>query len=62
MKKAMERRVAQQRRDCNLAVVLICTILMFLATHTPRIFTNIFEAVTINSVRTFFVFVPFFSF
>ena len=70
MKAALERRAAQQKRDCNLAIVLICTILMFLVTHTPRcddklmnldnfltnfpprIFTNIFEAITINSVLT----------
>ena len=37
MKAALERRVAQQKRDCNLAIVLICTILMFLVTHTPRL-------------------------
>jgi len=50
VKKSSERRMAQQKRDCNLAIVLICTILMFLATHTPRIMTGIFEAVTISSV------------
>ena len=49
-KKVRERKVAQQKRDYNLAVVLICTILMFLATHTPRIMTGLFEAVTIGSV------------
>ena len=42
--------MAQQKRDLNLAIVLICTILMFLATHTPRIMAGIFEAVTINAV------------
>ena len=40
MKAALERRVAQQKRDCNLAIVLICTILMFLVTHTPRYVTD----------------------
>ena len=50
MRKALARRAAQEKRDYNLAVVLICTILMFLATHTPRIMTSMFEAVTIGSV------------
>ena len=46
----MARRRAQQKRDYNLALVLICTILIFLATHTPRIVTGLLEAVTIGSV------------
>ena len=49
-RKALARRRAQQKRDYNLALVLICTILIFLATHTPRIVTGLLEAVTIGSV------------
>ena len=65
-KKTAEKRIAQQKRECNLAVVLSFTVLMFLLTHAPRysfsflrsiciqpffrIMTNIYEAITINSV------------
>eukprot|EP00092_Neocalanus_flemingeri_P018501 GFUD01020026.1.p1 GENE.GFUD01020026.1~~GFUD01020026.1.p1 ORF type:complete len:416 (-),score=82.55 GFUD01020026.1:407-1654(-) len=50
MKKTFEKRIAQQKRDCNLAVVLSFTVLMFLLTHLPRIMTSIYEGVTIRSV------------
>ena len=36
LKKTVEKRMAQQKRDCNLAIVLSFTVLMFLLTHAPR--------------------------
>ena len=36
LKKTVERRVAQQRRELSLAVVLTLTVVMFLVTHVPR--------------------------
>ena len=36
MKRTVERRVAQQKRELSLAVVLSFTVLMFLITHLPR--------------------------
>jgi len=50
MKRTVERRVAQQKRELSLAVVLSFTVLMFLITHLPRVMTSIYEAVTIRSV------------
>ena len=36
MKRTVERRMAQQKRELSLAVVLSFTVLMFLITHLPR--------------------------
>eukprot|EP00092_Neocalanus_flemingeri_P014437 GFUD01015576.1.p1 GENE.GFUD01015576.1~~GFUD01015576.1.p1 ORF type:complete len:498 (+),score=105.88 GFUD01015576.1:152-1645(+) len=48
--KMRERRVTQQSRDLNLAIVLISTVIMFFFCHLPRLVTSIYEAANIHSI------------
>jgi len=43
-------RVNQQKKDCNLSIILIVTVIMFFIFHTPRIIISFYEAVTIQSL------------
>ncbi|XP_023326792.1 uncharacterized protein LOC111700184 isoform X2 [Eurytemora carolleeae] len=45
-----EKRMNQQKKDLSMAVILISTIIMFFAFHTPRILTSVYEASTIQDV------------
>ena len=40
----------QQKKDCNLSIILIVTVIMFFIFHTPRIIISFYEAVTIQSL------------
>jgi len=48
--KQRERRLNQQSRDLNLAIVLISTVVMFFFCHFPRLVTSIYEAANIHSI------------
>jgi len=48
--KLRERRATQQSRDCNLAIILISTVVMFFLCHLPRVVTSIYEAANIHSI------------
>ncbi|XP_023327392.1 uncharacterized protein LOC111700642 isoform X2 [Eurytemora carolleeae] len=48
-REAAKRRRIQQNKDCNLAVVLIFTIFMFLLCNTPRVMSSLIEAYTIKA-------------
>ena len=39
--KLRERRATQQSRDCNLAIILISTVVMFFLCHLPRVVTRL---------------------
>ena len=41
IRKTVEKRIAQEKRELSLAVILSLTVLMFLLTHTPRLQTEI---------------------
>ena len=43
-------RVNQQKKDCNLSIILIVTVIMFLIFHTPRILISVYESASIQSV------------
>ena len=43
-------RANQQRKDCNLSIILIVTVIMFFIFHTPRIIISVYEAVTIQNL------------
>ena len=45
----MEKRIAQEKRELSLAVILSLTVLMFLLTHTPRLAA---ELKTNNNARS----------
>jgi len=44
------RRLSKTCKECNLATVLLCTVLTFLMLHLPRILTSLYEAAT-NSYK-----------
>jgi len=48
--KLRERRATQQSRDCNLAIILVSTVVMFFLCHLPRVVTSIYEAANIHSI------------
>merc|ERR1711892_396659 len=48
--KMRERRISQQSKDINLAIVLISTVIMFFFCHLPRLVTSIYEAANIHSI------------
>ena len=43
--KLRERRATQQSRDCNLAIILISTVVMFFLCHLPRVVTRFIIAI-----------------
>ncbi|XP_023337024.1 uncharacterized protein LOC111708020 [Eurytemora carolleeae] len=42
------KRVTQQNKECNLAFILICTVVTFFICHIPRVMTNVYEALIIK--------------
>jgi hypothetical protein len=45
----LARRLQQRRKDCDHSVVLVVTILLFLAFHTPRVLMSVYESVSIQA-------------
>eukprot|EP00090_Calanus_glacialis_P026330 TRINITY_DN41374_c0_g1_i1.p1 TRINITY_DN41374_c0_g1~~TRINITY_DN41374_c0_g1_i1.p1 ORF type:complete len:138 (+),score=39.22 TRINITY_DN41374_c0_g1_i1:45-458(+) len=43
-----ERRANQQTKECNLAMILMCTVAMFFFSHFPRLLTSVYEAATFH--------------
>jgi len=48
MEKKRQKRVTQQNKECNLAMVLICTVATFFFCHLPRLLTSVYEAATFH--------------
>ena len=49
--KLRERRATQQSRDCNLAIILISTVVMFFLCHLPRVVTRFTIAILCSRVK-----------
>merc|ERR1711892_1656576 len=48
MERKRQKRVTMQSRECNLAMLLICTVATFFFFHMPRLLTSVYEAATFH--------------
>lgn len=46
--KKRETRAKQQSKECNLAIILMCTVATFFFFHFPRLLTSVYEAATFH--------------